>query len=277
MVPGPGQHRAQQVKGTLPASPAPGPLDSEPSDVSPLPTVPLPLALGDSVTQSFSLENKQCPALLHRGLQVLPETTAFHLEPPPPSREWCGHQEPQCQGSWAFLSLALPCLLNIHLGGVWEGNATDLVNSFTSSSHGESWWGVGGAQGEAGPGRQTGGRGCPRPEDPLPRLSWRGGSPQPIPQAWPGGWDLGSEVRGDRGKGTNSVLITPSLPPPRGPQGGGQVGALGGKPPDGHKAESGPPVSPGAPRQWPELPFQEKVREGQVAAQLPGGVPFPAP
>ena len=25
-------------------------------------------------------------------------------------------------------------LLNIHLGGVWEGNSTDLVNSFTSSS-----------------------------------------------------------------------------------------------------------------------------------------------
>lgn len=277
MVPGPGQHRAQQVKGTLPASPAPGPLDSEPSDVSPLPTVPLPLALGDSVTQSFSLENKQCPALLHRGLQVLPETTVFHLEPPPPSREWCGHQEPQCQGSWAFLSLALPCLLNIHLGGVWEGNATDLVNSFTSSSHGESWWGVGGAQGEAGPGRQTGGRDAQDRRTPCPGSAGGVGGPSRSLRPGQGGGTWGQRSGVIVGRGPTVSSSPPPCPRPEDPKVEGRWGPWAGNPLTATRQSQARPLSPGAPRQWPELPFQEKVREGQVAVQLPGGVPFPAP
>ena len=148
----------------------------------------------------------------------------------------CGHQEPQCQGSWALVSLALPCLLNIHLGGVWEGNATGLVNSFSSSSHGESWGG--GRSGAAGPGQQTGGRDTQDRRSPCPGSA--GGVEGPSRSLRIGGWDLESEIRGDCGKGANGVLITPSPPPPRGPRGRGQVGALGGKPPDSHKAESGP-------------------------------------
>ena len=59
-VPSPGQHWARQVEGTLPASRAPTPLGSEPSDASPLPTSCLPRPWE---TQSFGPLWKRSNAL----------------------------------------------------------------------------------------------------------------------------------------------------------------------------------------------------------------------
>lgn len=144
------------------------------------------MSLGDLVTQSFSLEKEQRPALSYWGLEVLSETTAFHLRPthtslppsiapPPPPRSGVADQGLQCQGIWAFLSLglALSAKYTSRRSPGSKRPQTSLTLSPLAAVEGAEDWQSGGrgAQGQTGAGRGGGGGGVggggPSPSHPV--------------------------------------------------------------------------------------------------------------